>query len=112
MKNYLLLFLLAGTLVMMVVMSKTGESLNDPPQTPCGILNLEFAYNAALSQQVIKAWAPAEGIDRIKAAKNNTWFDFIFLFSIPFFYSNCVMCFHTRQKHGGIQQVNGLLKVH
>ncbi len=96
MKKYLLLFLLSGTFVMMGVMAKTGESLNDPPQTPCGILNLEFAYNTALSQQVITAWAPAEGIDRITAAKNNTWLDFIFLFFYSLFlFQLCNVLSHT-----------------
>ncbi len=96
MKNYLLLFLLTGTLVMIAVMGKTGESLNDPPQTPGGILNLEFAYNATLSQQVITAWAPDEGIDRIQAAKINTWLDFIFLFFYSLFlFQMCNVLSHT-----------------
>ncbi len=86
MKKYSLLFLLIGTAVMIVVMTKTGATLKTTA-TPKGILDLEFAYNTTKTNTVITAWAPNDLIDNIKAAKNNTYYDFIFLlFYSPFLF--------------------------
>ncbi|GAB2825600.1 hypothetical protein [Ferruginibacter profundus] len=79
MKKYSLLFLLAGTLIMVVVMAKTGATLKTP-DTPKGILDLEFAYNAALANDVKTAWILNPPTNNIGAASANTWLDFIFLF--------------------------------
>jgi len=80
MKRYLLPFFLLGTLVMMVVMAKTGDTLKTAA-TPLGILDLEFAYNISKTTTVINAWAPARsGLDNISMAKVNTYWDFVFLF--------------------------------
>ena len=80
MKKYLLLILLVGTVVMIVVMTKTGATLKTPA-TPKGILNLEFAYNPTKAAIVTTAWAG----NNIGAAKTNTYLDFIFLFFYSLF---------------------------
>ncbi len=79
MKKLLLPFFLTGTLMMMVVMAKTGSTLKTPA-TPMGILDLEFAYNMSKTVTVLNAWAPTPQLDNITVAKINTWWDFVFLF--------------------------------
>ncbi|MEO6721097.1 MAG: hypothetical protein ABIN67_12030 [Ferruginibacter sp.] len=79
MKKFKILFLLAGTLVMVVVMSWQGASLKTS-LTPLGILNLEFACNATKANAVVDVWASMSSVDNIAAAKLNTTLDFIFLF--------------------------------
>ena len=69
---------------MIVVMSKTGAPLKTP-DTPKGILDLEFAYNATLANDVKTAWVLAPSMNTIGAAKTNTWLDFIFLFFYSLF---------------------------
>lgn len=70
-------------------MAKTGASLKTPA-TPKGILDLEFAYNSAKASIVLNAWAPNSITDNIAVAKNNTWYDFIFLlFYSPFLFFTC-----------------------
>ena len=89
MKKYKLLLLLIGTAVMIVVMAKTGATLKTPT-TPKGILDLEFACNSTKTATVLNAWAPNDTIDNISAAKNNTYYDFIFLFFYsPFLFFAC-----------------------
>ncbi len=78
MKKLLLPFFLIGSIAMIFVMAKTGATLK--PATPHGILDLEFAYNTAKTTKVLNAWAPANGLDNIAAAKINTYWDFLFLF--------------------------------
>jgi hypothetical protein len=75
MRKYILPVLFIGTIVMIVVMTKTGAALKTPA-TPNGILNLEFAYNTAKTTTVVNAWVPN---NNIAAAKNNTYYDYIFL---------------------------------
>ncbi|MCP9750652.1 hypothetical protein EGI32_06675 [Ferruginibacter sp. HRS2-29] len=98
-----------GTLVMVVVMSITGKPLKTP-ETPSGIIALELAGNKAEVEEVLTAWgfpffANPEGRARgfrsmaavfghtgakIKAAKQNTYYDFIFiLFYTALFYMLC-----------------------
>ena len=79
-----LFFLLAGTLVMMVVMAKTGATLKTAA-TPKGILDLEFAYNATKTADVVIAWTGIIPADNVLAAIVNTWLDFIFLFFYSLF---------------------------
>lgn len=79
MKKLLLPFFLVGSLVMIVVMAKTGATLKTP-FTPKGILDLEFAFTTIKADAVMSAWSPATGIDNIAAAKTNTYWDFLFLF--------------------------------
>lgn len=88
MKKLGFLFLLIGTFVMIVVMTKTGATLKTP-NTPKGILDLEFAYNSTKTTAVLSAWASTTNSNNILAAKNNTYLDFIFLFfySLFLFYS-------------------------
>ena len=45
-----------------------------------GILDLEFAYNTAKTTPIINSWASINNADVITAAKNNTYWDFVFLF--------------------------------
>jgi hypothetical protein len=78
MKKLLLPFLFVGTMVMIYVMAITSTTLKTAA-TPIGILNLEFAYNNVKTAAVVKAWAPNNTIDNISVAKNNTYYDFIFL---------------------------------
>ncbi|MBK8786101.1 MAG: hypothetical protein IPN43_06280 [Chitinophagaceae bacterium] len=79
MKKLLLPFFLLGTIAMIVVMAKTGAILKTP-EAPNGILNLEFAYNTAKTTPIINSWAGISSTDVITAAKNNTYWDFLFLF--------------------------------
>jgi hypothetical protein len=90
MKKYLLLLLLTGSIVMIIVMAKTGASLKTVA-TPKGILDLEFAYNSTKATAVITAWQPATGDhNNIKTANINTYLDFIFLFFYSLFlYFTC-----------------------
>jgi hypothetical protein len=81
MKKYLLLFLLMGTVVMMVVMAKTGASLATK-DTPIGILNLELPFNKLKADSVVTAWKTSfdkNGTVNIQVAKTNTWWDFLFM---------------------------------
>lgn len=79
MKKLLLPFFFIGTIVMMVVMAKTGASLKTTT-TPLGILNLEFAYNTTQTTEIINAWKTPEHPNKIFAAIYNTFWDFLFLF--------------------------------
>ena len=79
MKKILLPFFLIGSIAMMLVMAKTGAILNTP-EAPKGILNLEFAYNTAKTTPIIYSWASISSTDMITAAKNHTYWDFVFLF--------------------------------
>lgn len=97
MKKYFLLLLLLGTCIMIVVMAKTGATLKTP-ETPRGILDLEFAYNTTKTTTVLNAWAPNTSADNTSAAKTNTYLDFIFLF----FYS--LFLFFTCDKIARITQ--------
>lgn len=86
MKNINWFFIVAGTLIMVYVMSATGRSLKTAA-TPGGILNLELAYNKAKVTRILKAWEPggSNQTDNIRVAISNTWLDFIFLFFYSFF---------------------------
>lgn len=84
MRKYFFPIVAVGSLVMVILMSKTSATLKTPA-TPLGILNLEFAYNAAKAGTVLNAWQPNERIDNIEIAKFNTWLDFIFLFFYSLF---------------------------
>jgi hypothetical protein len=76
--NIRLLILAAGTIIMIVVMSKTGATLTTPA-TPYGILNLEFASNIQLVNDILLAWQKTASTNNVKAAIINTLLDFIFL---------------------------------
>lgn len=79
MKKYILTFFFLGSLAMIYVMATTGRPLKTPV-TPQGILNLEFAYNNQQVTKIVNNWASINSVDTIKAAKLNTWLDFVFLF--------------------------------
>jgi hypothetical protein len=83
------LILATGTLIMIVVMGKTGATLKTPT-TPIGILNLEFASNTQTVNGILLAWQKTGSTDNLKAATVNTMLDFIFLFFYSLFlYSLC-----------------------
>jgi hypothetical protein len=84
MKKLLIPILFSGTLVMIIVMSKTSTTLKTAA-TPLGILNLEFASTQSKTSIITKAWAPNNTINNISAAKNNTYLDFVFLFFYSLF---------------------------
>ena len=79
-KKYSWIFLIAATLLMVYVMTSTGNSLKNPA-TPLGIINLELAYNAVDVQNILNAWDNdiSKNSDVVADAKKNTWLDFIFL---------------------------------
>lgn len=79
MKKMALPFFFVGTIVMMIVMAKTGALLKTVT-TPLGILNLEFAYNSSQTTAVINAWKTPEHPHKILVAIYNTIWDFLFLF--------------------------------
>ena len=91
MKNFSWIFLIAGTLLMLIVMISTGNSLKNAA-TPLGIINLELANNAIDVQNILNAWENdiSQNRDVIADAKKNTWLDFIFLlFYSSLFYFLC-----------------------
>lgn len=79
MKKVRLPFFFIGTIVMLIVMAKTGASLKTAT-TPLGILNLEFAYNTAQTNNIINAWYSTGEPNNVLAAIYNTFYDFLFLF--------------------------------
>ncbi len=76
MRKLLLPFFFIGTIVMMIVMAKTGATLKTPAAR-MGIFDLEFAYNTSKTTPIINAWVQT---NNIAAAKINTYWDFLFLF--------------------------------
>lgn len=86
MKKINWLFIVAGTFMMLYIMVRTGKPL-ETAATPWGILNLEFAFNVANANAVIKTWALQQtgNISHVKIAIQNTWLDFIFLFFYALF---------------------------
>ncbi len=94
-------FLLAGTFVMIVIMFITGKPLNTAT-TPHGILNLEFADSKQKVDSILSAWENASTAEKdiIKAAKINTWLDFLFLlFYGLFLYSCCIRLSQALHQH-------------
>ena len=92
MRTALIIFFFTGTLAMIFVMGKTGKGLNKQKDTPAGIINLELAYNTSLTEKVMNAWeaTPIQPVDYISVAKNNTWWDFLFLLMYsPFLFLAC-----------------------
>ncbi len=89
MRKLLTPFLFFGTIVMIVVMAKTGATLKTV-ETPKGILDLEFAYNKTKVDFILNAWSPNALVDNINKATINTYLDFIFLaFYSSFLFFTC-----------------------
>jgi hypothetical protein len=106
MRKYILPVLFIGTMLMIVVMTKTGAALKTPA-TSNGILNLEFAYNTAKTTTVVNAWVPN---NNIAAAKNNTYYDYIFLlFYSLFLFLLCKKIAVIKNSKAGILIANGAL---
>jgi hypothetical protein len=81
MQKIRLYLFIAGTLIMMVVMSTTGASLKTAT-TPMGILNLELPFTVHKANTVLSAWKNdlrGNGKNNIEVAKTNTWWDFLFI---------------------------------
>ena len=89
-KKSTLFLLLTCTGIMLLLMLYTGSSLHTP-ETPAGILNLEFAYTGKKGNQVLDNWKKYADskADIITAAKNNTYLDFIFLLFYSLFLFTC-----------------------
>ena len=88
-------------------MGKTSTTLKTAA-TPIGILNLEFAYNKAKTAIVVTAWAPNNNIDNITVAKNNTYYDFIFLaFYASFLFFTCKKIAQIKNSNTGILIAKG-----
>jgi hypothetical protein len=79
MKKLLIPFFITGTIVMIIVMGKTGKPLKTIT-TPGGIVNLELAYNTVKTNTVFRAWHINTAESKIEAAKTNTYWDFLFIF--------------------------------
>jgi hypothetical protein len=103
MQKWITLFALLGTGIMIYVMGVTGKPLKTPA-TPNGILHLELAYNQQKADAILLAWSepkwnlhatiPSGFPNRIKAAKINTWWDFLFLFFYSvLFYRLCILLY-------------------
>jgi hypothetical protein len=94
MKNLILIFFSIGLIFMLFMMMKTGGILKTP-QTPTGILNIEFAHDTADMKRILRAWAAvkSEGKTVVEAAKTNTYWDFAFIFFYAgfFFYGNTIL---------------------
>ena len=81
-------FLLAGTIIMIVLMILSGKELKTTA-TPMGIVDLELASSKEAVQTIMLAWKNT-GNDVIAKARINTYLDFLFLiFYTLFFYSCC-----------------------
>ncbi|MBS1497259.1 MAG: hypothetical protein JSU03_07245 [Bacteroidetes bacterium] len=86
-----LIFLTAGTVIMMIVMTVTGRPMKHPA-TPMGIVNLELASNADDVQNILNAWDNdiSQHRDVLADAITNTWLDFILIIFYSFlFYFLC-----------------------
>jgi hypothetical protein len=94
MKNIIIIFLSIGLIAMLLMMMKTGSILKTP-ETPTGILNIEFAKDTADIKRILKAWerVKSEGKTVVEAAKTNTYWDFVFIFFYAgfFFYGNTLL---------------------
>ena len=112
MRKYFFSIIAVGSLVMVMVMSKTGATLKTPA-TPLGILNLEFAYNGAKADIILNAWQPNEKYNNIEVAESNTWLDFIFLFFYSLFlYKACKIlsgAYNGNLQKTGLLLANGAL---
>jgi hypothetical protein len=112
MRKYFFLIISIGTLVMVVVMAKTGATLKTAA-TPKGILNLEFAYNSDKAKAIINAWQYNGTTDNITVAKINTQLDFIFiLFYSAFLYNACKKIagiFNEAAANTGLLLANGAI---
>lgn len=111
------IIIILGTLVMMVVMSITGKPLKTP-ETPSGIIALEMAGTSNKVNDILDAWRlprmftlNPDGTphniggqpltDRIAVAKQNTYYDFIFiLFYTALFYMLCKATVRWLNIHG------------
>lgn len=85
-------FLLAGTVIMMLVMNFSGKPLQTA-DTPSGIVELELAPTIAKANSILSSWenASADNYNIITSAKMNTWFDFAFLFFYSSFLYSCLL---------------------
>jgi hypothetical protein len=109
MKKYALLILLLGTLIMIVVMGKTGAPLKTAA-TPNGILNLEFAYDTVKTNTVIQAWSAGDNNNIISDAQINTYLDFIFIFFYALFlFYTCDKIARISKSKAGAMIANGII---
>lgn len=95
----LLFFLLAGTLIMIIVMRWHGKPLTQTPSAKAGIVSLEFAKSKQKAGAIVEEWSRVPDADLKKHAVNNTRIDFIFiLFYSLFLYAACYYFSLTQKK--------------
>jgi len=80
---------LAMTLAMMFLLLETGKTLVSP-YTPLGIVNLELARSKSSVRNILNIWSTPNGhgneIDNIKVARQNTYWDFVFILCYVVFF--------------------------
>ncbi len=105
MKKYLLLLFLIGTGLMIFVMAKTGQPLKTA-DTPKGIIQLELTFGQEHAAKVIAAWTKSDTqpVDIIAAAKENTWWDFIFIFFYVSFLFTAALKIAAQYQEGNFMQ--------
>ncbi len=102
MRKIIFLLFLAGTAIMMVVMSETGASLKTNT-TPMGIINLELPFTQEKAAAVLTAWEATtdeKGVSNIKVARVNTWWDFLFILFYSGLLFSIVQLMTSKSKSG------------
>ena len=93
-------FLMAGTILMMVVMLITGKDLQTAT-TPLGIIDLELASSKTAVQNIVTVWHSKglDGKDLITKARINTLLDFLFLVFYSLFLFSCCKALASSLAH-------------
>ncbi len=101
----LVIFLFAGTIIMIGVMRWHGNSLTKTAGTKAGIVALEFAKTKQRAGEIINTWGKA-GLQQ--HAINNTYIDFIFIFFYSLFLFSANWLFSIKQ-HSVIKKATQLI---
>ena len=91
---YLVIILVAGTIIMTCVMRWHGNSLTKTATTKAGIVALEFAKSKQRADEITNIWSNA-GLQQ--HAINNTYIDFIFIFFYCLFLFSANWLFSIKQ---------------
>ena len=106
MKNiYLVIILFAGTIIMIGVMHRHGNSLTKSTGTKAGIVALEFAKTKQRANEITNTWSNA-GLQQ--HAINNTYIDFIFIFFYSLFLFSANWLFSIKQ-HSVLKKATQLI---
>ncbi|HAN66477.1 MAG TPA: hypothetical protein DCQ34_09600 [Chitinophagaceae bacterium] len=80
---------LALTLAMMILLLENGKTLVSA-YTPLGIVNLEMARSKSSVRNILNIWSTPNGhnenVDNIKVARQNIYWDFVFIFCYTAFF--------------------------